>query len=201
MKSILVHALSKRFPAFSLQTFPIIKYVSKIICWSMIFDKSWGHINALLGGPNLMRNNKVKVLLMNEFGENIYFSYPKQKNMSLLGFSRSCTTEKLTETIRFADSIKECATLIRKELMVVNFWLVDKFSDALMQRLLGKTRVYLSPSCLFSPFSSISTEILLLTRLVACSSRQQYKIQWVQNTAARIILRLPNCLSYHSVTF
>ena len=38
-----------------------------------------------------------------EFGINICFSYPKQKNNSMMCFSKSCTTDTLAETIRSAD--------------------------------------------------------------------------------------------------
>lgn len=68
-------------------------------------------INKKISARNIT-NQEVKLLIINNFGEEIKFFPPKQVNRSLLFFSASVTKESLAETKRSTDPIQECVEVL-----------------------------------------------------------------------------------------
>lgn len=88
-------------------------------------------INSELNSDIKVQNREVKVLLTEKFGSELSFSQPKQANKSQMFFSTRVTTaDKLAETIRSTDPIRECAETIRQCLLKMDFDLDDRFCDA-----------------------------------------------------------------------
>ena len=67
---------------------------------------------------NLRTNHDIKKLMIEEFGESLWFVYPKEKSKSQLIYSTSVTKEDLIERVR-RDNIKEFATVLKEELKSV----------------------------------------------------------------------------------
>ena len=67
---------------------------------------------------NLRANRELKKLMIEEFGESLWFVYPKGKSKSQLIYSTSVTKEDLIERVR-RDNIKEFATVLKEELKSV----------------------------------------------------------------------------------
>ncbi|KAG1654561.1 hypothetical protein GQR58_024934 [Nymphon striatum] len=87
-------------------------------------------INKHLDPDGSVRNKKVKVLLVNHFGDKIGFFQSKQVTKSAMCFSKSVSTEHLVNTIRATDPIRESAELIMQSLKEVDFDLEDRFCNA-----------------------------------------------------------------------
>lgn len=82
------------------------------------------------GSSEQINNRDLKVMLQNQFGSKILFSYPHEANKSIMCFAADiCNVESLAETIRNTDPIKDCANKLRNCLLEYNFGLEDRFCD------------------------------------------------------------------------
>ena len=77
-----------------------------------------------------LSNQNLKKRLIEAFGDEIYFSYPKDKRKSQVFFSRHVQTTELVETIRSQDVIKDCARILKNECIEYEFSLEDSYKDA-----------------------------------------------------------------------
>ena len=77
------------------------------------------------------RNRDVKIFLMNQFGDEINFTYPESMSKSLMVFKVSNKgASGLAEQIRSVDPVQVCASMIRDSLDQYDFGLQDRFCDA-----------------------------------------------------------------------
>ena len=53
-------------------------------------------------------------MLINEFGDNIRFSYQRDRKKSQMIFSYKIQSSDAIETLHNTDHVKECATLLRR---------------------------------------------------------------------------------------
>ena len=76
-------------------------------------------------------NRFVKNVLIDHFGENIGFSYPKQKNRSAMVFCAKMTKSEMADVIRSdrTSIMKQSATELRTSLKKIDFELKDKYCD------------------------------------------------------------------------
>lgn len=74
-----------------------------------------------------VKNAVIKSCLINYFGENICFIYPKQKNRSLL--FRYIKDNLQPEKLSSDEVITQCANILKKALTKTNFDLEDQFCD------------------------------------------------------------------------
>lgn len=90
------------------------------------------NFNKRLIANNLSKcsNKQVKVLLINSFHEEISFSYPKQKNKSLLVIGTGTKREEMADILRSTDIMYESGKKFRDALKTVDFKLQDKFCDS-----------------------------------------------------------------------
>ena len=70
-----------------------------------------------------LSNKNLKKRLIETFGDEICFSYPKDKRKSQVFFSRHVQTTELVETIRSQDVIKDCARILKNECIEYEFHL------------------------------------------------------------------------------
>lgn len=77
-----------------------------------------------------LSNQNLKKRLIETFGDEICFSYPKDKRKSQVFFSRHVQTTELVETIRSQDVIKDCARILKNECIEYEFSLEDSYKDA-----------------------------------------------------------------------
>ena len=70
-------------------------------------------------------NQQLKKMLISEFGQDICFSYPRDKQKSQMFFSSNVSPKDLVETLRSTDIIKACADKLKKECEEFNFGLSD----------------------------------------------------------------------------
>ena len=75
-----------------------------------------------------MDNKKVKRLLIQHFGEEICFLYPKDRTKSQMVFSNKLQTTGLIENLRATDPIITAAKLLREETKQYDFLPDDSFS-------------------------------------------------------------------------
>lgn len=87
-------------------------------------------MNKVMTSGSCVTNRDVKLFLVNHFGDKVVFSYPRQKNKSIMCFSRCVTPTSMAETIRTTDPISLCAKQIKQSLQEVDFDLQDRFCDA-----------------------------------------------------------------------
>ena len=74
-------------------------------------------------------NRQLKKMLISEFGQDICFSYPRDKQKSQMLFSSNVSSKDLIETLRSTDVIKACADKLKKECEEFNFGLSDTYCD------------------------------------------------------------------------
>ena len=86
-------------------------------------------LNSKLDGYAIS-NRKVKQLLINHFGEEICFTYPKDRTKSRMFFSTEICRAEPIETLRANNPVKICATKLRKECENFNFLLDNIYSNA-----------------------------------------------------------------------
>ncbi|KAG1654983.1 hypothetical protein GQR58_024757 [Nymphon striatum] len=91
-------------------------------------------INKHLDPDGSVRDKKVKVLLVNHFGDKIGFFQSKQVTKSAMCFGKSVSTEHLVNTIRATDPIRESAELIMQSLKEVDFDLEDRSHCVVQER-------------------------------------------------------------------
>ena len=87
-------------------------------------------VNALLSSDFLIENGKVKKLLIEKYGEDISFTYPRDRTKSQMFYSRLIPSESFVETIRSKNIYKECANALKEECLNFNFELSNTFCDA-----------------------------------------------------------------------
>ena len=87
-------------------------------------------VNALLSSDFLIKNRKVKELLIEKYGEDICFTYPRDRAESQMFYSRLIHSESFVETIRSKNIYKECANALKEECLNYNFELSNTFCDA-----------------------------------------------------------------------
>ena len=75
-------------------------------------------------------NRKVKQMLIAHFGEDICFTYPKEKRKSQLFFSTKIASADLVETLRLNDPVKICAEKLKKECEEFDFLPENSYCDA-----------------------------------------------------------------------
>ena len=75
-------------------------------------------------------NHKVKQMVIAHFGEDICFTYPKEKRKSQLFFSTKIASADLVETLRLNDPVKICAEKLKKECEEFDFLLENSYCDA-----------------------------------------------------------------------
>ena len=75
-----------------------------------------------------MDNRKVKRLLIQHFGEEICFLYPKDRTKSQIVFSNKLQTTDLIENLRATDPIITAAKLLHKETQQYDFLFDDSFT-------------------------------------------------------------------------
>ena len=68
-------------------------------------------------------------MLISEFGQDICFSYPRDKQKSQMFFSSNVSSNDLVETLRSTDVIKACADKLKKECEEFNFGLSNTCCD------------------------------------------------------------------------
>jgi hypothetical protein len=103
-------------------------YCQKIAAWNQVaakvkhgFTEGIGYdlsdvrdmLNQLLPDDKHIRNREAKILLVNEFGEEVMFTQPKSARQSSMVYSKHCTANEMASAIRDSDPIKTCAELIR----------------------------------------------------------------------------------------
>ena len=66
-------------------------------------------------------NANLKKRLIERFGDEICFSYPKNKNKAVMFFSSSIKTEKVVDKLRNQNPIRECAQLLKEECIQYDF--------------------------------------------------------------------------------
>ena len=86
-------------------------------------------LNSSLPPDQHITNRKLKQLLINHLGEEICFTYPKDKTKSQMFFSSKLAIASLAENIRTCDSIKLCAEQLRQECKDFDFSLTGKCCD------------------------------------------------------------------------
>ena len=86
-------------------------------------------INSKLIGEDI-DNRKVKTLLIQQFGEDICFTYPRDQSISQGFFLRTIGTSDVVETIRNSNPIKECAEVLKEECRGYDFGLDESFCNA-----------------------------------------------------------------------
>ena len=74
-------------------------------------------------------NRQLKKMLISEFGQDICFSYPRDKQKSQMFFSSNVSSKDLVETLRSTDVIKACTDKLKKECEEFNFGLSDTYCD------------------------------------------------------------------------
>ena len=74
---------------------------------------------------NKLNNRQVKQLLIGFYGEDICFTYPKDKSKPQMFFSSTICRADIVETLRFKNPITECAQNLRKECENYSFNLDD----------------------------------------------------------------------------
>ena len=77
-----------------------------------------------------LSNRTLKRKLIEKFGEDIGFSYPKDKRMSQVVFSRNIPAEDLVEAIRSKDAVKACAEILKEECVEYEFLLDNSYKSA-----------------------------------------------------------------------
>ena len=77
-----------------------------------------------------MDNRKVKSLLIQHFGEEICFLYPKDRTKSQMIFSNKLQTTDLIENLRATDPVITAAKLLREETQQYDFLIDDSFSGS-----------------------------------------------------------------------
>lgn len=87
-------------------------------------------VNNALQPDQHICNRKLKHMLVDHFGEEICFTYPKDRNKSQMFFSSKISSVSLSEKIRAFDCVKLCAEKLRKECLDYDFGLTGKFGDA-----------------------------------------------------------------------
>ena len=87
-------------------------------------------INTLLSSDFLIKNRKAKELLVEKYGEDICFTYPRDRMESQMFYSRLIPSESFVETIRSKNIYKECASALKEESLNYNFELKNTFCDA-----------------------------------------------------------------------
>lgn len=76
-----------------------------------------------------IRNDEVKSKLIDYFGPDVCFSYPREANKSTLAFYSKINTANMADKIRSYDPVTECSELLKKSLEDCHFNLEDKFCD------------------------------------------------------------------------
>ena len=74
-------------------------------------------------------NRQLKKMHISEFGQDICFSYPRDKQKSQMFFSSNVSSKDLVETLHSTDVIKACADKLKKECEEFNFGLSDTYCD------------------------------------------------------------------------
>ena len=69
-------------------------------------------------------------MLIDFFGEEICFTYPKDRKKSQMFFSTNVTTGDVIETLRTNESMKMCAGVLRKECEEFDFDLDGTYKNA-----------------------------------------------------------------------
>ena len=86
-------------------------------------------INASSNTEFLVENRKMKKLLIENYGENACFAYPRNRQKSQMFYSRLIPCETIVETIRSKNVNKERANNLREECLNFDFGL-NTFCDA-----------------------------------------------------------------------
>ena len=87
-------------------------------------------VNALLSVDFLIKNRKVKQLLIEKYGNDICFTYPRDRTKSQIFYFRLTPSESFLETIRSKSIYKECANALKEECLSFNFEPSNTFCDA-----------------------------------------------------------------------
>ncbi|KAJ8669425.1 hypothetical protein QAD02_000684 [Eretmocerus hayati] len=87
-------------------------------------------VNRILPPDDGIRNRHIKKYLIEEFGEDVEFSTPSNKNKSSLFYSSEISLDKVVERLQPENILKESGLLIREYLRGVQFDLHDRFNDA-----------------------------------------------------------------------
>ena len=74
-------------------------------------------------------NRQLKKMLISEIGQDICFSYPRDKQKSQMFSSSNVSSKDLVETLRSTDVIKACTDKLKKECEEFNFGLSDTYCD------------------------------------------------------------------------
>ena len=74
-----------------------------------------------------LSNKRLKEMIINEFGDSVCFSYPRDRKKSQIFFSSSIHSEDLAETICNTDAIKQCASKLLDDCTAFNFELEGSF--------------------------------------------------------------------------
>ncbi len=75
-------------------------------------------------------NQEIRVLLLHHYMDAITFSRPQEANKSSLVFFKTSTAEQMADNIRSSDPIIECARVLRRSILDIDFGLQDKFCDS-----------------------------------------------------------------------
>lgn len=75
-------------------------------------------------------NRKIKGLLIDEFGDDISFTYAKDRTLSQMVFSNKIKAADMAEEIRNSDSIKKCAEILRADIKNYKFGLENADCNA-----------------------------------------------------------------------
>lgn len=68
-----------------------------------------------------LSNKSLKNRIINHFGDEVCFSYPRDKKKSIMFFSNVVKTSDVVSTIQFTDSIKLCAQTLKLECQTYSF--------------------------------------------------------------------------------
>ena len=74
-------------------------------------------------------NKKLKKMLINHFGEEICFTYPRDRQKSQMFFSSKIISTDVVEMLRSTD-VKVCAEKLKKECEEFSFGISDAYLDA-----------------------------------------------------------------------
>ena len=75
-------------------------------------------------------NRKLKKMLINHFGQEICFTYPRDRQKSQMLLSSNITSTDVVEMLRSTDVVKACAEKLKKECEEFSFGLSDTYLDA-----------------------------------------------------------------------
>ena len=87
-------------------------------------------INSFLNNEDEINNRRLKNMLISEFGEEICFSFSRDKTKSQMFYSSRIKSVEIVETLRSSNPIIACAEILHTECKEFDFGLDNSYCDA-----------------------------------------------------------------------